>query len=117
VPRATRVAEQLHHELAELIRGELKDPRVGMVTITGLDITADYAWATVHYTVLPSDEKTLADTAAGLAASTGFLQGQLGRRVRIHTTPRLKFVLDRSVEKGLEIDILIRAANQLRSSE
>jgi ribosome-binding factor A len=114
-PRATRVAEQLHHELAELIRAELKDPRVGLVTITGLDITPDYAWATAYYTVYPDDEKTLEDTAKGLAAAAGFLQGQLGRSVRIHTTPRLKFVRDASLARGMQMDELIRQASRLRA--
>ena len=56
--RGVRVAEQVHHELAELIRSELDDPRVGMVTLTGVELTRDYAYATVHFTVLPDDSRS-----------------------------------------------------------
>lgn len=115
-PRGVRVAEQLHHELAELIRGELKDPRIGMVTVTGVEITPDYAHATVWFTVLPSDEQTLANCLAGLRAASGFLRAQLGRRVRIHTTPELKFKHDRSIEYGLHLSKLIDYANSSSAS-
>ena len=111
------MAEQIHHELAEMIRGELKDPRIGMVTLTGVDLTADYAYATVHFTVLPSDAQTVATTIAGLKRAAGFLRGQLGRRVRIHTTPELRFVLDKSVEYGVEMSKLIDQANARQADE
>ncbi len=117
VDRGTRVAEQIHHELAEMIRGELKDPRIGMVTLTGVDLTADYAYATVHFTVLPSDAETVATTIAGLKRAAGFLRGQLGRRVRIHTTPELRFVMDKSVEYGVEMSKLIDQANARQADE
>jgi ribosome-binding factor A len=115
--RATRVAEQIHHELAELIAREVKDPRVGMVTLTSVEITPDYAYATVHFTVLPSDEQTLASTLAGLRRSAGFLRSQLGRRVRIHTTPELRFVHDSSVERGIDLSRLIDEANAQRAAD
>jgi ribosome-binding factor A len=115
--RATRVAEQIHHELAELIAREVKDPRVGMVTLTSVEITPDYAYATVHFTVLPSDEQTLASTLAGLRHSAGFLRSQLGRRVRIHTTPELRFVHDVSVERGIDLSRLIDEANAQRAAD
>jgi len=57
--RATRVAEQIHQELAQMIAREVKDPRIGMVTLVSVAITPDYAYATVHFTVLPSDEATV----------------------------------------------------------
>ncbi len=117
VARGTRVAEQIHHELAEMIRGELKDPRIGMVTLTGVDLTPDYAYATVHFTVLPGDPQTVERTLAGLRHSAGFLRAQLGRRVRIHTTPELRFVLDRSVEQGVEMSKLIDEANARHADE
>jgi ribosome-binding factor A len=115
--RAPRVAEQIHKELAELIAREVKDPRVGMVTLTSVDITADYAYATVHFTVLPSDEQTIASSLAGLRRSAGFLRSQIGRRVRIHTTPELRFVHDRSVERGMDMSRLIDEANAIRAAD
>ena len=115
--RATRVAEQIHHELAELIAREVKDPRVGMVTLTSVDITADYAYATVHFTVLPSDDKTVAESTAGLRHAAGFLRSQLFKRIRIHTTPELRFVHDRSVERGMDLSKLIDEANAQRATD
>lgn len=108
--RGARVAEQIHHDLAEMIRGELKDPRVGLVTITGVDLTADYAYATVWFSVFPDDEKTLADTLEGLQRSAGFLRSLLFRRIRIHTTPQLRFAHDPSVERGASMSALIDEA-------
>ncbi|MCD6679583.1 MAG: 30S ribosome-binding factor RbfA [Burkholderiaceae bacterium] len=115
--RGVRVSEQVHHELAELVRGELKDPRVGMVTITGVELTPDYAYATVYFSVLPDDEATVAETLAGLRRAAGFLRTQLGRRVRIHTTPELRFVHDRSTEHGIAMSKLIDEANRRHAAE
>ena len=115
--RKVRVAEQIHHELAELIRAEVKDPRVGMVTVTGVDITPDYAYATVHFTVLPDDPDTIAHTTAGLARAAGFLRAQLFRRVRIHTTPELRFAHDQSTAHGMEMSKLIDEAVRRKADE
>ena len=115
--RAPRVAEQIHKELAELIAREVKDPRVGMVTLTSVDITPDYAYATVHFTVMPSDEQSVANSLAGLRHSAGFLRSQIGRRVRIHTTPELRFVHDQSVERGMDLSKLIDEANATRAAD
>jgi len=115
--RGPRVAEQVHHELAELIRSEVKDPRIGLVTVTGVDLTPDYAYATVHFSVLPDDDASLANTLAGLRRAAGFLRSQLGRRVRIHTTPELRFVHDRSIERGISMSRLIDEANERRADD
>jgi ribosome-binding factor A len=115
--RSVRVAEQIHQELAEMIRAELKDPRVGMVTLTGVEITPDYAYATVYFTVLPSDDETLARTTEGLRRAAGFLRSQLGRRVRIHTTPEIRFVHDQSTERGISMSQLIDEATRHRADD
>ena len=115
--RAPRVTEQVHHELAELIRAEVKDPRVGLVTITGVELTPDYAYATVYFSTLPDDEEAIANTLAGLRRAAGFLRSQLGRRVRIHTTPELRFVHDRSIEHGMSMSRLIDRANERQSDD
>jgi ribosome-binding factor A len=107
----------VHHELAELVRAEVKDPRVGMVTITGVALTPDYAYATVYFSVLPDDEVTVASTLAGLRHAAGFLRSQLGRRVRIHTTPELRFVHDASVERGMAMSKLIDEANRQHADD
>ena len=116
-PRGVRVAELIHQELALLIRGELKDPLPAMVTLTGVELTPDYAYATVYFTVLPDDEASVQATEQALARVARFLRGQIGRRVRIHTTPELRFVLDRSTLRGLELDRLISEANRRQADE
>jgi ribosome-binding factor A len=110
--RGIRVADQLQRELAEQIQREVKDPRVGLVTLTGVDLTPDYAVATVWYTVLPSDAESLARTEAGLQQAAKFLRGRVGRSLGIHTAPELRFVLDRSVERGVAMSRLIDEANR-----
>lgn len=115
--RGLRVATQIHHELAQMVRAELKDPRVGMVTLTGVDLTPDYAYATVWFTVLPDDPDTVAATLQGLRRAAGFLRSQLGRRVRIHTNPELRFAHDPSVGRGAEMSALIAAANAVQARD
>lgn len=107
--RADRVAEQIRRELAELIRLELKDPRVSLVTITAVEITADYAHAKVFYTTLVSAEERV-ELERGLKHSAGFLRREVGRRVRIHHNPELHFVYDASVEHGSHLSQLIDQA-------
>ncbi len=115
--RAIRVTEQLHQELAEIIRAEVKDPRLGMVTVTSVDLTADYAYATVWFSVLPDDSDTVASSLEGLRAAAGYIRSLIGRRVRIHTTPEIRFAHDRSTERGMALSQLIDQANALRASD
>ncbi|CAG4882353.1 Ribosome-binding factor A [Georgfuchsia toluolica] len=107
--RSERVAEQIRRELAELIRLELKDPRVSLVTITDVEITPDYAHAKVYYTTLASAEQR-AVLERGLKHSAGFLRREIGRRVRIHHNPELHFIYDSSVERGSHLSQLIDEA-------
>ncbi len=115
--RGARVAELIHQELAGLIRSEVKDPGLGMVTLTGVDLTPDYAYATVFFTVLPDDEATVSATRGALERAARFLRGQLGRRIRIHTSPELRFVFDQSTLRGLELDRLISEANRQQAQD
>lgn len=105
--RAQRIADQIARDLAKLIPLEVRDPRVGLVTITGCDITPDYAHAKVYFTVLGSDP---AETTEGLNAAAGMLRNHLFRELHIHTVPTLHFTLDESVMKGFEMDALIKKA-------
>ncbi len=109
--RSDRVVEQIQRELAELIQLELKDPRVRLVTLTGVEITPDYAHAKVFYTTLAGAEH-LPEIANGLRRASSFLRRELGRRVRIHHTPELHFVYDASVENGTRLSQLIDQAVQ-----
>lgn len=105
--RGQRVAEQIARDLAEIIPQEVRDPRVGLVTITGCEITPDYAHARVFFTVIGSDP---AQCAAGLTAAAGMLRNKIFRKLRIHTVPTLHFVHDTSVERGFEMDRVINEA-------
>ncbi len=105
--RARRVSDQIQRDLAELIAREVRDPRVGMVTISGVELTPDYAHAKIFFTVFGSDPE---DTVAGLNAAAGHLHKLLFKRLRIHTIPSLHFVRDHSLERGFAMDGLIREA-------
>lgn len=108
--RGHRVADQIQRDLSELIRLEVKDPRLGLVTITDVEVTPDYAHAKVYYSVLPDDPDQLKRTHEGLAACRGFLRGRLGRLLKIHQTPELHFVRDDSVARAMAISQLIDQA-------
>ena len=107
--RSSRVSEQIHRELSELIRLELKDPRVALVTLTDVEVTADYAHAKVFYTSLAGEDKR-EEVERGLRHAASFLRRELGRRIRIHTLPELHFVYDASVERGTRLSQLIDEA-------
>ena len=109
--RKDRVSEQIRRELAELIRTELKDPRVGMISLTAVELTPDYAHAKVFFATLNSDH--LEEIERGLKRSAGFLRRELGKRIHIHTLPELHFVYDNSIERGASMSLLIDQANAL----
>jgi ribosome-binding factor A len=100
-----RVNEALRAVLSEAIL-ELKDPRVGFVTITGVEATSDLKQATVYVSVLGSERKR-ARSLAGLAAAHGLLQGRIGRELRMKRTPQLTFEYDPSVAEGVRMSKLI----------
>jgi len=113
--RALRIAEQIQRDLALLIQREVRDPRVGLVTLSGVELTPDYAHAKVYFTVIGAPPER---AAAGLNAAAGMLHNLLFRRIRIHTVPRLHFVHDVSVERGFELDRLIdRAVGRAEADE
>lgn len=103
--RMRRVNESLRAVLAEAL-GELKDPRIGFVTVTGVETTNDLEHATVYVSVLGSEKKRQA-TLAGLDAARGVLQSRIGRELRLRRTPQLAFAYDQSVERGMHLSKLI----------
>lgn len=115
--RGLRVADQIQRDLAEIIAFELKDPRVGMITITEVQITPDYAHAKVFFTTLMDSGEPLKNTLSGLEKASGFIRGQLGRRLTIHTLPALHFVHDTSTARGMELSKLIDEANASRAKD
>ena len=111
--RGFRVADQIQRDLAELIRG-LKDPRVGMVTISAVEVTPDYAHAKVHFSVLVGDAEA---TGQALNEAAGFLRNGLFKRLHIHTVPTLHFHFDRTTERAVAMNALIREANAQRAAD
>jgi ribosome-binding factor A len=95
----------------------LKDPRIGMVTITEVQITPDYAHAKVFYTMLNDKKEAIKNTNDGLAAASGFIRNQLGKLLHIHTLPALHFVHDSSTSRGMEMSLLIDQANATRAAD
>ena len=111
--RSFRVADQIQRDVALLIR-ELKDPRIGMVTINSVQVTPDYAHAKVYFSVLVGET---AECEAGLNEAAGFLRNGLFKRLQIHTVPTLHFIFDRTTEHAAELSALIREANANRAKE
>lgn len=108
-PRTLRIAEQIQRELAVLIRLEVKDPRVGMVTLTDVEVSADYAHAKVFFTTFAAAHQ-VAETANGLNRAAGFLRRELSHRIKLRGVPQLHFVYDESVERGVRLSQLIDQA-------
>jgi ribosome-binding factor A len=104
--RAQRVADQIQRELADLIVNEVKDPRVGRVTITGVDVTADLAHATVRFSHLAGKEHA-AEIVTALQRAAGFLRSALSHRLDLYSVPQLHFAYDDSIESGLRMSKLI----------
>jgi ribosome-binding factor A len=109
-PRTRRIAEQIQRELAELIRLELKDPRVPpLVTVTDVEVSPDQAHAKVFFTLM-GDAQKIADTTEGLRRAAGFLRTQLAQRMNLRTVPQLDFKYDASIERGAKLTRLIDEA-------
>ena len=105
--RGFRVADQIQRDVATLIR-ELKDPRIGMVTVNAVEVTADYAHATVLFSVLVG---TPEECETALNEAAGFIRNNLFKKLQIHTVPTLHFKFDRTTERAAELNALIVKAN------
>jgi len=103
--RPQKLGDLIQRELSDLLAREIRDPRVGMITITSVDVSPDLSHAKIFFTML--DKTKLPDTLTGLGRSAGFLRSQLARRIKIYTTPELRFLYDESVERGDHLSRLI----------
>lgn len=110
-PRARRMAGRIHQIVASYIESQLKDPRLGMVTVTDVKITGDLHDASVFYTVL-GDEVERADSAAALEAARGQIRSEVGRQTGVKFTPTVSFFLDELPESAKHIDELLAVARQ-----
>ena len=106
--RPQRLGDLIQREVSDLIRLEVRDPRVGMITITSVDVSPDMSHAKIFFTVL--EKEKLRETLEGLGRSAGFLRSQLAKRIKRYTTPELRFAYDESVERGDRLSRLIDEA-------
>ena len=112
--RSFQIADQIQRDLTELIARELKDPRVGMVTISAVEVTPDYAHAKVFFSILVGDPQ---ETEDALKQAAGFLRNHLFKRLHIHTVPTLHFHFDRTTERAADMNALIAKAVSSRSKD
>jgi len=111
--RPQRVAEQLQRDLATLVQQELKDPRLGMVTIAAVDLSRDLAYATVYVTFLGRDsEAEIKESLKVLQGAAGFLRTMVGKGMRMRQTPHLKFKYDEAQARGRNLTSLIDQARK-----
>lgn len=115
--RRLRVSDQIQKDIAEIITFELKEPNLGIVTITEVDVTPDYSSAKVFFTILNDDEEAIHTVTQKLNKASGFIRNQLGRRIKIHTMPQLRFEYDHSIAHGMALTQLIEKANATRSQD
>jgi ribosome-binding factor A len=103
--RPRKIGDQIQRELSEVLRRELRDPRVGLVTLTAVDVSPDLSHAKVFYTCL--DPAHAAAAEEGLRRASGFLRSRIARRIDLYSMPELRFVYDESVERGARLSRLI----------
>lgn len=104
--RMERLAGQIRDDVAEMVAGELKDPRIGLVTVTGVELSADLRHARVLVSVL-GDEQARHQTLEGLSSAIGYVRRELGRRLGLRHTPQLVFILDRGPERQMKVESLL----------
>ncbi len=106
--RTERIGEQLREEVARLLREEVTDPRIGLLSVTRVDVAPDLSHALVFWSALESGPEPLARIEAGLESAAGFLRRQLSRRLRLKRTPELRFRHDPSLALGTRTLALLR---------
>ena len=109
-PRTRRIGEQLQRELAQLIRDEISDPRIGMVTVSAVEVTRDLAHAKVFVAMLDADAEQIEASLEALKSAAGYLRKLLGQQLRLRTVPALHFQYDDSFDRGARLSQLIDEA-------
>lgn len=112
--RVGRVSQEIQKEVNDILRKEVRDPRVQDITITDVDVTGDLQQATIYYSTLEEDKEKLKETQTGLDKATGLVRKELGNRLSLYKTPELKFARDESIAYGNRIDELL---NQIKEDE
>jgi|SRR5690625_1944656 len=108
--RANRVAEQIKKEVGDILTRKIKDPRIGFVTVTDVDVTGDLQQAKVYISVL--DDEKRESTLIGLSKATGFIRSEIGKRIRLRKVPEITFDFDEAHEHGNRIEEILRNLNQ-----
>lgn len=100
--RTHRVADLIRHEVAQILQKDVKDPRIGFLTLTGVEVSPDLSVARVYYTVLggPANRE---ETAKGLHSATPFIRRELGHILRLRVVPELRFLYDEALERGFRL--------------
>lgn len=104
--RVEKVQELMRQEVSEIVLRELKDPRIGFVTVTEVKCTADLREAKIYVSVMGSDDQ-VKNTLAGLKSSMGFIRREIGRRIRLRFTPEISLALDKSLDYSAHIQELL----------
>jgi ribosome-binding factor A len=112
--RANRVGEQMKKELSEIIGRKIKDPRIGFVTVTDVQVTGDLQQAKVYISVLGGEEQR-ENTLKGLAKAKGFIRTEIGHRIRLRKTPEIIFEFDESIDYGNKIETILHEIHKEES--
>ena len=112
--RATRVADLLKEEISEMLCKEVKDPHIGFITITDVDLSKDLKHAQVFYTIL-GDEQQVEESADALSRVSSFIKKQLGKRLRMRYIPEIIFKYDHSLAYGTKIDHILDSLKETQS--
>ncbi|NLJ81263.1 MAG: 30S ribosome-binding factor RbfA [Firmicutes bacterium] len=107
VERHVRVGEEIKREISVIIANEVKDPRLGMISITDVDVSRDLSFAKIFFSML-GDEQERKTTLSGLDRAKGFIRSELAKRIRVRHIPELTFHFDPSLEEGARINALLK---------
>ncbi|QRN86311.1 30S ribosome-binding factor RbfA [Clostridia bacterium] len=114
--RARRVSEEIKKEVAKIIRDNVKDPRVGFVTITSVDLSGDLSVAKIYFSVM-GEQNTIDETVAALESAKGYIRREISQRIKLRHVPEIHFLYDHSIEQGTHIDALLEKIKQGEASE
>ncbi|MEA4901501.1 30S ribosome-binding factor RbfA [Desulfitobacterium sp.] len=114
--RASRLGEALKEEISQMIREELKDPRIGFVTVTSVEVAEDLGHAKVFVSVL-GDSQQSKESLEALNRAAGFIRNEIGRRIRLRYTPEITFKYDSSIEHGAHIAELLREVHTEKTED
>lgn len=109
--RVNRISEQIKKEVGDILNTKLKDPRIGFVTVTDVEVTNDLQQATIFISIL-GDEEEKQSTLVGLTKASGFIRSEIGKRIQLRKTPEIKFSYDESLEYGNKIESILRKLNE-----